>query len=115
MLNISDIVALAKQGYKPQDVKDLMTLANEQSNSDVSETVAVAPDNAAGDEDNKPIDYEALYKSALTEIEALKANIQTVSDDLKTAQKENTNKDVSDENNTLETSKQIWENFIKAR
>lgn len=112
-MNITDIIALAKNGYKPSDIKELIELATPENNSDVSDTDTATPETADTDNDNKPIDYKALYESSIKELEDVKASNKKLSDDLKQAQTLNSNKDVSDDNNTLEDAKSVWENFIK--
>lgn len=112
-MNISDIIALAKQGYKPGDIKELIELTAPESNSNVSEQDAATPDNAAQDEDNKPIDYRALYEDSIKELENVKASNKKLADDLKQAQKENSNKDISDGDNPLEDARNTWAEFIK--
>lgn len=90
MLTIKDIVDLAKAGYKPADVKELMELS--KSNNDTSSEAAPAdtesetpeknpqidpPAGVAEDEKEEP-DYKSLYESTKKELEkAQKANIKT--------------------------------------
>lgn len=93
MMTIGDIVALAKAGYKPADVKELIEMTKEEkkdiadtSNSaidDSSEPAAeVSPSaSAAPEEPEDDTDYKALYEQAKK--------------DLATAQKENVTKDIS--------------------
>ena len=111
-MNITDIIALAKQGYKPADIKELIELSTLDANSDVPETETGTPVEPDTDTDNKPVDYKALYDNSLKELEAVKASNKKLSDDLKQAQADNSNKDVSD-NSTIEDAKSVWENFIK--
>ena len=114
-MNIADIITLAKQGYKPSDIKELIELTNaaEQQAPVIPETAE--PDiETAEDTDNKPIDYKALYEAQTEELNKLKADNKKVNDDLKQAQKDNINQDISGIE-PAETAAQIWENFIKAR
>ena len=111
-MNITDIIALAKQGYKPADIKELIELSTLDVNSDVPEPETETPDESDTENDNKPVDYKALYENSVKELETVKASNKKLSDDLKQAQADNSNKDVSD-NSTIEDSKTIWENFIK--
>ena len=113
-MNITDVIALAKQGYKPNDIKELIALTSEENNGNVSEKLSEPDNETEAGEDNKPVDYEALYNEAIKENESLKANIGKLNDDLKQAQKNNIKKDVSS-NNTIETSEEIWTNFLKRR
>lgn len=113
-MNISDIIALAKNGYKPNDIRELIELSKVGIDSDVSGEPDVAPETSE-DEDNKPIDYKSLYEESIKEIENIKASNKKLADDLKKAQKDNSNKDISDVDNSIEDAKSVWENFIKSR
>lgn len=94
MMTIGDIVALAKAGYKPADVKELIEMTKEEkteiadasisAEADPSDTAAeVLPSSSAAtdEEPEDDTDYKALYEQAKK--------------DLATAQKENVTKDIS--------------------
>lgn len=97
MMTIGDIVALAKAGYKPADVKELIEMTKEEekqveTNADASESANDNPSSepaaevspsasAAPDETEDDKDYKSLYEQAKK--------------DLATAQKENVTKDIS--------------------
>lgn len=100
MITIKDIVELAKAGYKPNEVKELIELSkNEENNS----TIISGSSDDAGEMDNPPsnivqdstpihsftelspaeetekddTDYKALYEASQLELkEAQKANIK---------------------------------------
>ena len=114
-MNIADILSLAKQGYKPSDIKELIELTNaaEQQAPVIPETAE--PDiETAEDPDNKPIDYKALYEAQTEELNKLKADNKKANEDLKQAQKDNINKDISADI-VIESPKKILEDFFKAR
>lgn len=117
-MNISDIIALAKQGYKPSDIRDLMTLASETAQAEMKETEAPAESSAAEStaEDNTeaPVDYESLYKAQTKELDQIRGELNTVKEDLKQAQKANSNKDISGIKPDYSPA-QIWEQFLKER
>lgn len=99
MITIKDIVELAKAGYKVNEVKELIELSKQEEapkNESVPSDISVpegasktpesedAPSTEPKDEEKK--DYKALYEKATIE--------------LKEAQKANTKKDISsDEDN----------------
>jgi len=100
MLTIGDIVALAKAGYKPADVKELMqmteetkeekTLTQDPPSNVVPEAAAETAPSAAAEPETKeedPIDYKALYESAKI--------------DLDKAQKANMTRDISSEEDNI--------------
>lgn len=119
MLSINDIVALAKQGYKPADVKELIEMSKEDDKKpensvsipsplldDVpSETGAAivapaAPEPSEPKKDKEPEpDYKALYEK--TKI------------DLDKAQKENIKKDISDRYDDEKSDDDILKDLFK--
>ena len=86
-LSIPDIVALAKAGYKPGDVKELITLSEKVSDPKPEEQPAAtaepsnpatesaepekAPENAEPDpEPDKEVNYKELYEESLKNLKA---------------------------------------------
>lgn len=72
MLTIGDIVALAKQGYKPSDIKELLALTGGETDDKQNTPPADEKDPADEEEpeekadDDKP-NYEKLYNDLLKE------------------------------------------------
>lgn len=117
MLSIKDIVDLAKAGYKPADVKELIEISKSNGDkkdqepaaesSDTFVPNAITPngnsDEAAGTPDPKEsdIDYKALYESTKLELDK--------------AQKENIKKDISSEEDDLSDTdilKDLFKEFM---
>lgn len=114
-MNIADILSLAKQGYKPSDIKELIELTNaSEQQAPVMPAAAEPETETAEDPDNKPIDYKALYEAQTEELNKLKADNKKVNEDLKQAQKDNINKDISGIE-VIESPHKILEDFFKAR
>lgn len=114
-MNIADILSLAKQGYKPSDIKELIELTNAAEQQTPVIPAAAEPDiETAEDPDNKPVDYKALYEAQLKEIDRLKEDNQKANEDLKQAQKDNINEDISS-GIEIESPQKILEDFFKAR
>lgn len=105
MLNLTDIVALAKQGYKPNDIKELIELTKEAPEDNKGDQgTQPKPDENKPDE-NKPDEKSSEYKplednkkdgAASTvqldykeEVEKLKAQLQETENKLSKLQKEN--------------------------
>ena len=75
MLSIKDVVSLAKAGYKPADVKELIELSKEEPKeepapaaSEVTKTEEAPAEGtpAAGEENKEPeVDYKAKYEELL--------------------------------------------------
>lgn len=90
-ITFKDIIDLAKQGYKPADVKELFALANAQepaaATPEDEKAQPKAPERddadkrqgaaAPGGED-KPVDYKALYLTQQNDLENLKKQLQTL-------------------------------------
>lgn len=93
-MNLNDIIALAKQGYKPADIKELLTLADDQepekSTPEVKDDGDSVPDDDPKAQDpSEPVksepeavDYKKLYEEEKSKLEKL--------------QKENINKNMDD-------------------
>lgn len=86
-MNINDIIALAKQGYKPGDIKELIALA-ETPKATPQDEAQTAPAEEPLKTENEPepqnsepaepvIDYKALYEDSQKKLaEAQKVNTQ---------------------------------------
>lgn len=83
-MKLEDIIALAKQGYKPSDIKELISLAaenpDESKGTDSSdepeqgEPEDEKPEGTAGtDADPDDIDYKKLYEDSQNRIKELQA------------------------------------------
>lgn len=84
-MNLTDIISLAKQGYKPDDIKELIALSKEdEKESNESKATENSTDGAEGEPEESidNVDYKKLYEESQKKIEAL--------------QKENVNKDLSE-------------------
>lgn len=83
-MNITDIIALAKQGYKPSDIKELLEMAapsvppqQEDPGQDLSnvpsdpvqEDPEDTEDKQAAPEDPKEPDYKSMYEDLKKEIQ----------------------------------------------
>ena len=95
-MTFNDILALAKQGYKPADIKELLALNTDQQENIPDEEHIPAeeapeipaketeqPEEKKADEKQEP-DYKSLYEESQRQLKAI--------------QKSNTSKDVSNHN-----------------
>jgi molecular chaperone GrpE (heat shock protein) len=117
MLNLTDIVALAKQGYKPNDIKELIELTKEAPAEakpeqpiteeaeavDKSDEVIQKDDTASSDQ----LDYKE-------EVEKLKAQLQETENKLSKLQKENVrrNADTDDKKSDAEAFADVMKSFM---
>lgn len=73
-MKFEDIIALAKQGYTPKDIKDLLALSDDQDTDEEGDQKdpEKVPDNEepepeaqpdAKETDNKDLDYKSLYEA----------------------------------------------------
>lgn len=108
-MTFNDILALAKQGYKPADIKELLALNTDQTDSipeeehlpseeapEIPAKETEQPEEKKEDAQPEP-DYKALYEKSQKELKAI--------------QKSNTSKDVSN-HNTL-SDEEILLDFCK--
>lgn len=122
MLNLTDIVALAKQGYKPNDIKELIELTKEapevktddqdiqpkpeepEKTSEIKPTEEPKKDGAASSEQ---LDYKE-------EVEKLKAQLQETENKLSKLQKENVrrNADTGDKKPDAEAFADVMRSFM---
>lgn len=104
----ADIVALAKAGYTPAQVKELMEIDNAPRSEEAAETSAKEPEQP---EQQKEPETDEQEQDATSQIAAMQKEIDTLKEQLKTAQKNNTKKDLADTKpkNTLDD---IVRNFM---
>lgn len=102
-MNLMDIVALAKQGYTPSDIRELINMSEDVPAADQPEEAEqkTAPEEvqkveAEDDQSNDAIDYKALYEEE-------KAKNDQLSGDLQKAQNKNVTVDLSDKSDTTDT------------
>lgn len=119
MLTIKDIVELAKAGYKPGDVKELIEIS--KSNNDTSDAAAPDPSipltpanksdpstGAADPEESEDIDYKELYEKTKIELDNTRSNLDK-------AQKANTRSDISTEDDDISDTdilKDLFKEFM---
>lgn len=97
MLNLTDIVALAKQGYKPNDIKELIELTKEAPEDDKGDQgTQPSPEEPEKPSEDKPTEDNQKDGAASSdqldykeEVEKLKAQLQETENKLSKLQKEN--------------------------
>lgn len=82
-MNLNDIIALAKQGYKPADIKELLALADvtepEATNPEIKDGVQEPkadepikePETTKPDASESAIDYKKLYEDEKAKVEKI--------------------------------------------
>lgn len=97
-MKLTDIIALAKAGYKKTDIDELLEVPVDEPEkvaipeSKDEENIPKGGDEEYPEESADVPDYEKLYKDVLEQIETLK-------NDLKIAQTKNINQNISTNNN----------------
>ena len=86
-MKLSEVIALAKAGYKKQDIEDLMAIQVDEPEPEPDPKSTEPETGSKGDpepspEDPQEPDFEVKYKELVTEFEKLK-------EDLKVAQEKN--------------------------
>lgn len=127
MLSLSDIVTLASQGYKPSDVKELISLSKEadsQTPPDQGQNIgaqgAAEPesnpsnDGKAGENPSQsnPAEQSGAGHENTTQVEDLQRQLAEANAKLAEAQKQNINKDMS--GNKTQTDEQLVSDWIKS-
>lgn len=114
-MKINDIIALAKSGYKVNEIKELMALGEQPQTEEPAEIPAKEqaqpePETAGSEPSGDP-----APDASAKEIEELKKQIAGLKADLAKAQKQNTAADLSDgaqtHNNTQEAVNDIMKHL----
>lgn len=89
-MNLTDIIALAKQGYKPSDIKELINIAEPVAEQGQTETepgqIGGEPETVPGD---NGVELEKIISDQKAELDAIKAQLEESTKALKAAQKAN--------------------------
>ena len=110
-MKISDLVALAKMGYSPAEVKDLLSMepSTQDAPEEITEEQKTEPKESPKDEPApeiaETINYKELYSSAMDEINSLKAQLDT-------AQKHNTSSNIAPLN--VSTDEEVINDLVRA-
>lgn len=109
-MNLLDIIALAKQGYKPGDIKELIELANvEQEPKQEPEHVEEPKQEPKPDQPtDENVSRETSTEDIKAELEKMKAELEKAKSDLKAAQIANTKKGVEPEPDTTKENIDDW-------
>lgn len=107
MLNITDIIALAKQGYKPSDIKELLELGQAAEPIPDETAKGETPDEEEEIPEDKP---EPVKEDPEKDAEALRAEIISLNDKIKELQKQTARQDISGE---VKTDQEKFEELVK--
>lgn len=91
-MNITDIIALAKAGYKKADIKELLELETDNPNNSESKPTETQTEGAPEVTEEKNVTVQPESKEPELDYKALYEQSQA---ELKKAQQKNINKDVS--------------------
>ncbi len=94
-MNLSDIIALAKAGYKPKDIKELIELGKEAQTTGAEEPAETDPKEDPQPEPEKAPAEPASADPGAIKIKELEAQLAQVRQDLAKAQRNNTSRDNS--------------------
>ena len=98
-MKFSDIIALAKAGYKPGEIKELLALQtpDDAASDDAQEPAEILPKEEVQPAPEKAEEPTAAADDRDEEIKALKDQITALRSDLKKAQNNNARTDLSGE------------------
>ena len=95
-MKIADIIALAKSGYKVNEIKELMSLGETQQSDEPAEIPAEESGQPEPEKAGlEPAGEPAPSADQSAEINELKKQIESLKADLKKAQKQNAQEDLS--------------------
>ena len=106
-MKLEDIIALAKQGYKPADIKELVALADTEPKEQPKEEPKEEPKEQPKEEPKHSAEVEELKKLILNQTEQLNASQKA----LEELQKGNTREDLLNSNDKQKTLNDIVRDF----
>lgn len=115
-MTLQDILALAKQGYKPGDIKELISLAEEKAEPEPQpeNNGSTVEENSPTSQENENHEEIPDKNSELEErLKALEAQNAELSKQLKAAQDANINRDHSGEYKPVDPIADLTELFRK--
>ena len=104
-MNLSDIIALAKAGYKPNDIKELIELSKGTQTTGTEEPAETEPKEVSQPEPEKVTEEPASTEPGATDIEELRAQLAQVRKDLEIAQAKNITHDNSSATENIDPQK----------
>lgn len=110
-MTISDIIALAKNGYKPSEIKELLELGNAQPAPDAEKPAEIPAEEQRQPEPEKAVESSeaAADTNTVDQIKSLQEKIAKLESDLMKAQKSNQTKDLSGTAPKVTTTQQVEE------
>ena len=118
-MNIADIIALAKQGYKKDDIKELIALAEETEKKPSADPQPEDKPDTSGEKQPTDSGNESAQVKAepndeiLNRIKELEEQNKSLTEQLKEAQKQNIDKDHSDQYKQINPMEAVAELFRK--
>ena len=100
-MKISDIIALAKSGYKVNEIKELMALGEPDVVEESAETAAKEPAQLEPEKSGAEPVAKTDASSDADKIKGLEAEIEKLKNDLAKAQQQNAARDLNEQTNTL--------------
>ncbi len=120
-MTFTDIIALAKQGYKPSDIKELISMTQEEPSveSEAVNTTETKTESEA-DRDSSRSSVNTTVEEVVEEVEVsdtqpsideLKLQIQQLKDDLKKAQQVNVSQTTTQTSSNEDDLKELFRDF----
>lgn len=117
---LADIIALARAGYTPAQVKELMQLNAEQESAKPEGAPKIPPkeeeqheaQNGGTEEGTKKADNKEATAELQKQLDDLRKNLEKAKNDLAAAQKKNTTQDMTGQKEKEETLEDIVRSFM---
>ena len=84
-MKLTDIIGLAKQGYKPSDIRELLKIETETEPEQPAEDPQQEPEQPAEDPQQEP-DYKQLYEEEKAKRQAAARKQEVAKDDSKSVE-----------------------------
>lgn len=113
MLNLNDIIALAKQGYKPSDVKELIELSQTVEASEADQEQPKEMPETEAEVKEAPKEEEQKESAQTAEIVDYKKKVEELEKKLSDLQKANT-KQNADKSENKKSDAELFADVVKS-
>lgn len=121
-MTITDIIALAKQGYKPSDIKELISMtqaepsveseADNTTETKTEEVVEAVVEEIEADRDSSRSSVNTKVADPQPSIDEMKLQIQQLKEDLKKAQQVNVSQTTTQTSSNEDDLKELFRDFM---
>lgn len=111
-MTITDIIALAKQGYKPSDIKELISMTQAEPSVEQVDEPSVEQADEPKTEEIEEVVEEVEVTDPQPSIDEMKLQIQQLKEDLKKAQQVNVSQTTTQTSSNEDDLKELFRDFM---